>query len=955
VDGHIRLRVLGPVELHGRDGALRPGGPQLRLLLALLALSAGRVVPVAELIEALWEQRPPQSAQGNLQILIVRLRKPLAAIPDCRLDRYGDGYQLEISPLLVDAHVFRSLVRSARHTRDDAEAIRTLGKALELWRGPALADVAETATVAAIRVGLAEEYLSAVQDRFDRLLAAGRHDEAAEEIPSMLSRHPLTERLAGTLMIAWYRCGRQADALQVFRDLRRRLTDELGIEPGVELQRLHQQILSGDRALAAPQQLESRNGLRQAAPRQYLLERPLLNGKTRPAGAGLTTSHRAPRQLPAAPATFAGRQREMDALTAWLDGATGGAPVIATIGGTPGVGKTALAVHWAHQMRHRFPDGQLYMNLRGFDTSPAPVAADAAIGGLLESLGVSGSQISRRLDARIPQYRSLLADKRLLLVLDNARDEAQVRPLLPGSPACTVLVTSRNDLSGLVAAEGAHPVRLDLLTEAEARQLLADRLGADRVAADAAVTELTSLCAHLPLALALAAARAITRPALPLAALADELRGFRDRLDGLDVGDEATNIRAVFSWSYRLLSDPAARMFRLLGSHAGPDISVAAAASLAAVSLKSAQTELRELASAALVDEPAPGRFTLHDLLRAYAATLSEEKERRTAVKRALDYYLHTASAAVVLAYPGGHQITLGSPGPGKAPERFSGRSDALAWLQAEQRVLVAACATAADTGLEHAWQLPAVLSDYLARKGHYADWARSQQTALDAARHAGDDAAQALALRGLGEALAQIGSRQDARRHLQDALQLYGKLSDRAGQARCQASMGRLCEWQGEHIRSLHHARHALRLYREVGDVAGQAAVLNGVGWEYAFLGHDERALSHCNKALELHLETGNRFGQAITFDSLGYCHHQAGRHSRAVAFYQQALDAYADIDDPYYRAHTLIRLAETHLATGNPHAAYDTWQQAAQILDDLHHPDAKAVRALLHTRIAG
>jgi tetratricopeptide (TPR) repeat protein len=404
-----------------------------------------------------------------------------------------------------------------------------------------------------------------------------------------------------------------------------------------------------------------------------------------------------------------------------------------------------------------------------------------------------------------------------------------------------------------------------------------------------------------------------------------------------------------------MLSDPAARMFRLLGSHAGPDISVAAAASLAAVSLKSAQTELRELASAALVDEPAPGRFTLHDLLRAYAATLSEEKERRTAVKRALDYYLHTASAAVVLAYPGGHQITLGSPGPGKAPERFSGRSDALAWLQAEQRVLVAACATAADTGLEHAWQLPAVLSDYLARKGHYADWARSQQTALDAARHAGDDAAQALALRGLGEALAQIGSRQDARRHLQDALQLYGKLSDRAGQARCQASMGRLCEWQGEHIRSLHHARHALRLYREVGDVAGQAAVLNGVGWEYAFLGHDERALSHCNKALELHLETGNRFGQAITFDSLGYCHHQAGRHSRAVAFYQQALDAYADIDDPYYRAHTLIRLAETHLATGNPHAAYDTWQQAAQILDDLHHPDAKAVRALLHTRIAG
>jgi len=931
VDGQIRLQVLGPVELQGRDGGLRPSGPQLRLLLALLALSAGRVVPVAELIEALWEQRPPQSAQGSLQILIVRLRKPLAEIPDCRLDRYGDGYQLQISPLLVDAHVFRSLVRSARRTRDDAEAITTLGKALGLWRGPALADAAETATAAAIRVGLAEEYLSAAQDRLDRMLAAGRHGEAAEEIPSMLSRHPLAERLAGMLMIAWYRCGRQADALQVFRDMRGRLASELGIEPGAELQRIHQQILSGDPALALP----------------------VLNGKPRPASAWLTTSHRAPRQLPAAPAAFAGRNRQIDSLTACLDGATGDAPVIATIGGPPGVGKTALAVHWAHQMRHRFPDGQLYVNLRGFDPSPAPVAADAAIGGLMESLGVGGSQIAERLDARMSQYRSLLADKRLLLVLDNARDEAQVRPLLPGSPSCMVLVTSRNDLSGLVAAEGAHPVRLDLLTEPEARELLSGRLGADRVAADAAVTEVTSLCARLPLALAIAAARAITRPTLPLAALADELHGFRDRLDGLDVGDEATSIKAVFSWSYRLLSEPAARMFRLLGSHPGPDISVPAAASLAAVPVKSAQTALRELVTATLVDEPAPGRFTLHDLLRAYAATLSEENEHHAAVRRVLDYYLQTASAAVALAYPGAHQIAMGPPGPDATPERFSGRGDALAWLVAEQCVLVAACATAADSGLEHAWQLPAALSEYLARRGHYADWARSQRTAVDAARQAGDDAAQALALRGLGEAFAQLGSPEDARSHLEDALQLYGRLSDRAGQAKCECGMGRLCESQGDHERALYHARNALRLYRATGDLAGQAVALNGIGWDYALLGHNDRALSHCNKALELHRETGDRFGEAITLDSLGYCQHRAGRHSRAVAFYEQALDAYADVDDRYYRAHTLIRLGETHQASGNPHAAHDNWQQAVQILDNLHHPDAKAVWARLH--IAG
>lgn len=1011
MEDQVWLRVLGPVQLRDAAGRWRsPAGPQLRLVLAFLALSAGHLVPAGDLVDVLWEDRPPPSARASLQILITRVRKALAGVPECMIERYGEGYQLHLSPGLVDVLVFRSLVAGARQARDDQHAIAVLGQALMLWRGPAVADVPGTMRVESIRSGLAEEHLSAVQDRFGRLLTAGRDAEAAAEIPFMLARHPLAERLAGMLMTAWYRGGRQAEALQVFRDLRDRLIRELGVEPGDELQRLHQRMLSGDPALARPAD-PARELLRVADPAgsagavcpdgtiPLLLDRQLAQKHTAggngavPAGTasggavdsgsgrGLRTVHQqtrtryaapvpppdnaedrrrgapdattvvVPRQLPAAPAHFAGRQRELTSLTGRLGTSAGGGPAIVAISGIPGVGKTALALHWAHQIQQRFPDGQLYVNLRGFDASPAAVTPAEAISGFLECTGVDASQVSPRLDARAALYRSLLADKRMLIVLDNARDEAQVRPLLPGSPACVVLVTSRNELTGLIAAEGACPVRLDVLTEPEAQQLLAGRLGAGRVAAEAAaVTEVTALCARLPLALAIAAARAATRPTVPLACVADGLRSIRHRLASLDVGDEATNIKAVFSWSYRLLSEPAARMFRLLGVHPGPDISVAAAASLAVVSAQPASAALSELLRAGLVQDHTPGRFTMHDLLHTYAADLGDETERHEGRRRALDHYLHTARTAVGLVYPAARQITVAPPGPDAAPERLTGSGPALAWLQAEHQVLLAATAAAADSGFDdHAWQLAAVLREYFARRGHYADWATSQQVALAAARRLGDDAAQALAHRSAGEALTRLGSWQDAHGHLLDSLTLYGKLRDDAGQASCHCGMGQLSESQGDHARALYHAQHALRLYRAAGDLAGQASALNAIGWDNALLGNNQRAFAYCNKALKLHRDGGNRFGEAATLDSLGFCCHQAGRHGEAIMFYQQALGAYADVEERYYRAHTLIRLGETHQASRNLPAAHDNWQQAAQILDDLHHHDAEAVRARL------
>jgi len=1009
LEGQLWLRVLGPVQVRDGGAWRRPQGPQLRLLLACLALSAGQVVPVDDLIDVLWEDRPPRSARASLQILVVRLRKALAGPPGCALDRYGDGYRLRAVPDQVDVHRFRSLVSSAREARDNDRAIDAFGQALALWRGPALTDVPRTVRVEAIRAGLAEERLSAVQDRFGRLLAAGRDGQAAGEIPLLLARHPLAERLVGLLMLAWYRCGRQADALRVFRDLRGRLVSELGVEPGPELQRLHQRILSADPALAAsgdlarllrggeaaapangpsrhagfrhvrpqPADAAGRPGVRKGVKAAGTLgngelgigagpglSQPVLaagpdaestrgNRNARRVDMGSTAASLVPRQLPSAPAHFAGRQRELRSLTGWLDAGTAtGQPVILAIGGTPGVGKTALALHWAHQVQYRFPDGQLYVNLRGFDASPAPVAPADAITGFLESLGMPAGRVSQQLEPQAGLYRSLLAGRRMLVVLDNARDEAQVRPLLPGSPTCVVLVTGRSQFAGLVAVEGARPLTLEVLSEAEARQLLAGHLGAERVAAEAAeAAELTALCARLPLALAIAAGWAALRPAFPLASLTAGLRDVRQRLDWLDAGDQAADVRAVFSWSYRLLGELAARMFRLLGAHPGPDISAAAAASLAAVSEPAARAALSELIRANLLQEHAPGRFSLHDLLHAYAADLGDEKERYSAIGRVLDHYLHTAQAAVPLVYPGAYQITTPLPGPGELAGRFADPEQARAWLQDEFRVLLAATAAAANSRFDtHAWQLPAVLREHFDRRGYYAEWEQCQRLALAAADRLGDHDAQAHARRFLGQVLIQLGRSDEARCHLQDALKLYRRLGDPAGQAGCHCYIAYTFELREDHRRALSHDLQALRLFRAAGDLCGEAFALGGVGWDSALLGNYQRALSYCEKALELHRKSGNRLGEAMTLDSLGYCCHQAGRYSQGVAYYHQALSAYADAGDRYFRALTLIHLGETHQANGHHEATRDHWQQALAILDDIHHPDAAPTRAKLH-----
>lgn len=686
------------------------------------------------------------------------------------------------------------------------------------------------------------------------------------------------------------------------------------------------------------------------------------NGHQR--AAGMNGDHAARdvlRQLPTALRHFSGRRRELAELNSLLDQAPGaGMPLVVTISGTAGVGKTALAVFWAHRVADRFPDGQLYVNLRGFDASAAVLDPADAVRRFLSALGVSPERVSADVDAQAALYRSHLAGRRMLLVLDNARDSAQVRPLLPGAPGCLALVTSRSQLTGLIAADGAHHLTLDLLTDAEARLLLSRRLGPGRVAAEpTAVTEIIARCARLPLALALMAARAAVRPTATLRQLAGELRGAQQRWQALADSDPASDVRTVFSWSYRALTPAAARLFRLLGLHPGQDTDTLAAASLAGVAVSAARPLLAELTQGSLLAEHVPGRYTLHDLLRAYAAHLTRsidsDDQRRAATGRLLSHYLHSAyTAALLLDTPPG-PLEPGPTPPGVTPQRHADYEQAMDWFTAEYRVILAAIGHAAGAGYyTRTWQLTWAVSTFLDRQGHWHDWAAACLAAVVAASRLANPAAQAWAHRTLARAYTRLGRFNNADTHLQTALGLYDRSADQAGQADTHHYLAILA-WRRNRLTSaLGHARQFLDLSRATGHRGRQAIALNAVGWCQALLGDYQSALTSCEQALVLHQELGDRHGQAHTWDSLGYAHHHLGHHSQAITCYRNALIMVRYLGDRYQEADTLGNLGDTHLAMGDSRTAHDAWQQALTILDELNHPDAEQVHAKLATLAA-
>ena len=816
--------VLGPLLVRSGDEPVPVPAPKQRVILAALALRAGQVASYDELAEIVWDGVPPAGARVAIRNYVKRLRQILGPVAGRRIITRDPGYALEAEPDEVDALRFTALcskggeaIRRDAPPGSDPGAWELLGEAIGLWRGNPLVDVPSNALITAEVPRLDALRMQAQEWRMDAGLARGLHAELVGELTQLAHDHPWRERFHAQLMLALYRCGRQAEALAAYQRTRRMLVDELGVEPGRELRDLQAGILDADpdlaapgpalaRFLAAPLAAEpdaSHARRRQACPRPCsrgpASRGPRAEGRAvrgprtrwphppwpgrpgtgpppawrprhqrhpaphhRPGttgsgttGSGTTGSpgtaragpgrgHQAsraaagaakaspvvgagpsratrtrtppagqatvvPRQLPAGVAHFAGRTAELAELQAWQHEAASadGVAKVLVIGGTAGAGKTALAVHWAHQSAAEFPDGQLYVNLRGFDPSGTPVAPGDALRWFLGAYGVSEEQIPDSVEAQSALYRSVLAGKRVLVILDNARDAAQVRPLLPGSRSCLALVTSRARLPGLAATEGARLVPLDVLTAGDAHELLASRLG-ERARAEAdAAHQLTEACSRLPLALSIVAARVAARPYLPLADLARELADAQGRLEALDAGDPVASIRAVFSWSCEQLSGPAARMFRLLGLHAGPDVTIAAAASLAGVDRGQAAAAVAELADTHLIAEHAPGRYAFHDLLRAYAAYLARatdsDAERHDAVLRVLDHYLHTSSAGSRVLNPVRPHITLAPAQRGVVPELLSYASETLAWYEAERQVLIAAIAQASDGGFRPA------------------------------------------------------------------------------------------------------------------------------------------------------------------------------------------------------------------------------------------------------------
>ncbi|WJK37481.1 BTAD domain-containing putative transcriptional regulator [Solwaraspora sp. WMMA2065] len=929
--------VLGPLAAQTGSQTLAIAGPRQRNVLAVLLVNVNHSVPVSELAVAVWGDAAPEAGRRQIQNAVSQIRATLARYGHAGPQRNEFGYSLCVAPENLDLLQFELLVARGHEFEADGDLARaadSLRAALARWRGPALADLGGD-RIRALAAHLDERRLAVVETYARQALASGPADRLVDDLAGLAKRHPLRERLTAAYMHALYRAGRQADALAAYRQAATSLGDELGVDPGPELAEMFQRVLRHDPALDPPPAARTAN--RRSAAR----DEPWPSGDGYPFRDRRSGPVVVPAQLPADVAEFTGRQTELDWLDGLLDagsaadaGTAGSTVTVAMICGLAGVGKTALAVRWARRVLHRFPDGQLFVDLRGADEHD-PLSPAEALSGFLTALGVPGVEHPDDLAARAARFRTAVAGRRLLVVLDNAATAEQVRPLLPGTGSCMVLITSRDTVAGLAAVQGARRLTLDLLPEPDAVDLLRQLIGAPAVAEPEVAAGLAIRCGRLPLALRIAAELVVSRPDTDLAGLVSELSRWQGRLDILDIGDDPrAAVGTVFSWSVRHLPEPAVRVLRLLSVHPGPDLDAYAVAALAGTGLDPARLAMARLVRAHLVHPTRPGRFGIHDLVRAFAAGLSRDTDtgtdRRAARQRLFDHYLGTASTAMDRLHPANRPYRPDVAPPTPPTPDLSDPAAAARWLDAELDNLITISTYAAGHGWSrHAVALSGVLHRYLVN-GQWPAHARTVHTnALLAARQVGDPGGQARALLGLGSAHFHAARFGPAAARLKQAAALFRHTADRTGEARMLGTLGCVEARQGRYGSAIGSLRRSVTLLRELGDRNGEANGLNNLSWVELDLGRPEQAAGYSRRALGLYRDIGDPVGEPHALLSLGRAEAMLGQPQAASARYEQARRQFLRHDDRF--GAVLVRLS-----LGMLQNQLGEWTNAAELLTE-------------------
>lgn len=910
----MEVAVLGPLRVSVDGRPVELTSDRLRVMVAVLAMSAGRAVSVERLAEAVWGADLPNDARRTLQTYVTRLR---GAMGRDAIATEPAGYALRVSPDDVDA---LRLTRLSDAAADGPTERAELVEALLLWRGAPFAGLDSDWLRETEAPRLSERRLSALERRVDLDLADGRFGEVAAELRELVIEHPLRESLWARLLRALAGSGRSAEALEQYERIRTRIADELGVDPGGELRRLHADLLAGT---------------------------PVEPGRPDPGPA--QQARVVPRQLPVDLSRFTGRADVLSRLDALVDGDPGGAGgvTVVAVHGTGGVGKTSLVLHWAHRIAHRFADGQLYLNLRGHGPG-APVGVAAALDSLLRGLGVAGDEIPADDAARSSLLRSMLAERRMLVVLDNVHEAEQVRPLLPGSGGSLVVVTSRSQLRGLVAREGAHRIAVDQLSPDESVDLLATSLAAAGVPHTAQdLVELAELCGHLPLALAIAAERAGRRPELGLVELIADLHQRSGALDVLDTGEDSTSLRAVFASSYRALDAETGRLFRLLGVHPGPDLGVPAASALVGVPRPVVRRLLDRLVDANLLQQRRYARYELHDLLRAYAAELADlhepEPQRTAAVGRFLGWFVQSAANARVAMSPSPPLIGVPEPEHDTSPVTFDGWEHAVAWFDSERANLAPVVALAVGGGHDRmTYGLVHMVSQYLTRRRSFDQLLDLLPVAVDAARRQGDVAAEAQSSYLLGTALAERLRYTEARPHLERALGLFEQAGHRRGRLRVLTNLGVLASQQGRPAECAGYLEQVVATDDEDGSPAEQVNPLYNLAEVYRKLDRLEDAAEVSLRAVDIcrthDIPTTN---EAAAFDTLAGVRSAQGRTDEAIAYYRRSVELFDECQDRWFESIALTNLGRAHASVGEVGSAREAWERALEIFDRLDAAD--------------